>query len=138
MHYYFLLSLHLISLFVWISSFFYLYRLNTIQINQNKKVFLEEAHFIYKRVASPSLLMVVIFGISLISLNKGLLASGAWIYIKLFLISLMILMHFNYKINLELIEKNKKAEKREVVVYHTYSIFIMLAFVIVLTITKPF
>ena len=138
MHYYFLLSLHLISLFVWISSFFYLYRLNTVQINQNKKVFLEEAYFIYKRVANPSLLMVVIFGISLISLNKGLLASGAWIYIKLFLISLMILMHFNYKINLELIEKNKKAEKREVVVYHTYSIFIMLAFVIVLTITKPF
>jgi len=138
MHYYFLLSLHLISLFVWISSFIYLYRLNTVQLNQNKKVFLEEAHFIYKRVANPSLLMVVIFGISLISLNKGLLASGAWIYIKLFLISLMILMHFNYKINLELIEKNKKAEKREVDVYHTYSIFIMLAFVIVLTITKPF
>ncbi len=49
MHYNVLVSLHLISIFIWISSFFYLYRLNTIQLeNTNQRLF-KEAFTIYKK-----------------------------------------------------------------------------------------
>jgi putative membrane protein len=138
MEYYFLLSLHLFAIFIWMSSFFYLYRLQSIQAKQNNQVFFDEAIFIYKKVASPALTTVVVLGIALISLNKGLLETGLWIYIKFFLISLMAIMHFQYKIDINAIKKDLKVQKKEVIVYHIYSLFVMLAFVIVLTITKPF
>lgn len=136
--YYFFLSAHLFSIFVWISSIFYLYRLNLMHINQNNRALLNEAIFTYKKVASPALLTAIILGVTLISSNKSLLETGLWIYIKFFLISLMILMHFQYKIDLKAVSKNLKTESRKVIVYHIYSIFMMLAFVIFLTITKPF
>mgnify|MGYP001598196498 CR=1 FL=1 len=138
MTYYILVSFHLLSIIIWVSSLFYLYGLNLIQKNKNDKTLIDKGLQIYKQISNPALLVALIFGITLLVLNKTILETGFWIYVKFFLISLMILMHFAYKIEINLVKNGLKVLKKRVIISHIYSLFILLGIVILLIKTKSF
>lgn len=138
MSYYILLSLHFFTLIVWISSLFYLYGFLLIQNTPEDKIIFDKAMILYKKISSPALLVTILSGVTLLILNNVLLATGFWIYVKFFLISLLILMHLNYKSDINLVKKKLKKINNRVVIPHIYSVFVLLGFIIILVKTKPF
>lgn len=133
-----ILSFHLISIIIWVSSLVYLQRLVLLQTNIKNKVLSDEAFFIYKRFANISFLTTVIFGCLLIVFNKSLLESGFWIYLKFFFISLIMIIHHLCKINLKQLENNIFVSSKKNIIWHSYAPHILVAIVTILTITKPF
>jgi putative membrane protein len=138
MTYYILLSFHLLAVIIWVSSLLYLYGLSLLQKDQKDKTLIDKALEFYKRVSNPALLVTVVLGVTLLVLNKGLLETGFWIYIKFFLTSLMILLHFAYKIEIDLVKKDLKIFKNRVIISHIYTLVALLGIVIILVTTKPF
>lgn len=144
MSYYILLSFHLLAIIIWIASLFYLFRLNLIQEDKEDKedkkdkTLIDKGLQFYTRVSNPALFVTLILGITLLVLNKGLLETGFWIYIKFFFISLMILIHFTYKIEVNLVKNNLKMFKNKVTTSHIYSLFTLLGMIVLLIKTKPF
>ncbi len=137
-YYNLLLAFHLISIVTWISTIVYLQRLILLQVNTTQQLLITEGFFIYKRLANPAFSSTIVFGIVLIILNKSLLETGLWIYLKFFIISLIIIIHHLCKINLKQLERNQFTTKEQNVNYHSYAPLILVAVVTVLTITKPF
>ncbi len=136
--YYLLLSFHLIAVITWISSIVYLGRLIFLQV-ENKNTYLQkEAYFIYKKISMPAFICTISLGLILIFLNKTVLETGFWIYTKFFIISIIIMIHHLCKIYLNQIERNQFLKSKEYLKYFSFSSLILVAFVIVLTITKPF
>ncbi len=137
-YYTLLLAFHLISITVWISALIQMQRLIFLQAGSTSQQLLKEGFFIYKRLANPSLLLTIVLGVILISLNKNLLETGIWIYLKFFIISLLIIIHHLCKINFKQLEKNLLITKKQTINYHSYAPLVLLCIVILLTVTKPF
>ena len=137
-YYPYILSLHLISVITWVLLSVYIQRLIYFQVDTKNGALLKEAWFIYTRFANPAFLFTIVFGFILIISNKGILESGFWIYIKFFLISLIILIHHLGKIALKQLEKNEYRVSKKQVNIHSISPIILLSCVVILTITKPF
>ena len=131
-------SLHLISLIVWITSTVYIFRLILLQIYEKNKILLKEAFMIYNQISSFSFLFTICFGLILIFLNKSILKTGIWIYIKLFLVSIIILIHHLSKIYLNKIDKNIFTKDKKYIKYMSFFPLILMSLIILLTIIKPF
>lgn len=131
-------SLHLISLIVWITSTVYIFRLILLQIYEKNKILLKEAFMIYNQISSFSFLFTICFGLILIFLNKSILKTGIWIYIKFFLVSIIILIHHLSKIYLNKIDKNIFTKDKKYIKYMSFFPLILMSLIILLTITKPF
>ena len=132
------LALHLISLIIWLCSLLVIYRLIVLQTKQACSMQLEEAFYMYKLFASPALSIAIILGTALLFLNKGILSTGFWIYIKFFLISMMIILHHQGKIYLQQIKNNTFEKSTYFISYHSYMPMVLVAIVAFLTITKLF
>ncbi len=137
MLYYYLVGFHLISVMVWISSLFYLQRIIMSQSNKSDIKIIDDGFFIYKKVANPAFLSTIFFGVILISLNKSLLSSGFWIYMKFFFISMIIIIHHLSKIRLKELRDLKNIDKKSDSI-HSFAPLVLVAFVVVLTLTKSF
>jgi protoporphyrinogen IX oxidase len=136
--YYLLLSFHLIAVITWISTIVYIGRLIFIQVDNQNTNLQKEAYLIYKKISMPAFISTIFFGIILLFLNKSLLETGFWIYIKFFLISLIIIVHHLFKIYLNQIEKDELKKSNQYLKYLSLSPLIFTALIIILTINKPF
>lgn len=136
--YYLLLSFHLIAVITWISTIVYIGRLIFLQVVNKNTNLQNEAYLIYKKISMPAFIATISFGIILLFLNKSLLETGFWIYIKFFLISLIIMIHHLCKIYLNQIEKDELKKSNQYLKYLSLSTLIFVALIIILTINKPF
>lgn len=136
--YYLLLSFHLIAVITWISTIVYISRLIFLQVVNKNTNLQNEAYLIYKKISMPAFIATISFGIILLFLNKSLLETGFWIYIKFFLISLIIMIHHLCKIYLNQIEKDKLLKSKKYLKYLSLFPLIFAALIIILTINKPF
>lgn len=136
--YYLLLSFHLIAVITWISTIVYIGRLIFLQVVNKNTNLQNEAYLIYKKISMPAFIATISFGIILLFLNKSLLETGFWIYIKFFLISLIIMIHHLCKIYLNQIEKDELKKSNQYLKYLSLSTLIFAALIIILTINKPF
>jgi protoporphyrinogen IX oxidase len=136
--YYLLLSFHLIAVITWISTIVYIGRLIFLQVVNKNTNLQNEAYLIYKKISMPAFIATISFGIILLFLNKSLLETGFWIYIKFFLISLIIMIHHLCKIYLNQIEKDKLLKSKKYLKYLSLFPLIFAALIIILTINKPF
>lgn len=136
--YYLLLSFHLIAVITWISTIVYIGRLIFLQVVNKNTNLQNEAYLIYKKISMPAFIATISFGIILLFLNKSLLETGFWIYIKFFLISLIITIHHLCKIYLNQIEKDELKKSNQYLKYLSLSTLIFVALIIILTINKPF
>ncbi|MBF7065853.1 hypothetical protein D5R49_07095 [Arcobacter butzleri] len=99
---------------------------------------LKEGFMIYNQISSFSFLFTICFGLILIFLNKSILETGIWIYIKFFLVSIIILIHHLSKIYLNKIDKNIFTKDKKYIKYMSFLPLILMSLIILLTITKPF
>lgn len=136
--YYLLLSFHLIAVITWISTIVYIGRLIFLQVVNKNTNLQNEAYLIYKKISMPAFISTIFLGLVLLSLNKSLLESEFWIYIKFFLISLIIMIHHLCKIYLTQIEENRLLKSKEYLKYFSMFPLILVAIIMILTITKPF
>ncbi|MDN5110766.1 CopD family protein [Aliarcobacter butzleri] len=137
-YYNFFVAFHLISLIVWITSTVYIFRLILLQIDEKNEFLLKEGFMIYNQISSFSFLFTICFGLILIFLNKSILETGIWIYIKFFLVSIIILIHHLSKIYLNKIDKNIFTKDKKYIKYMSFLPLILMSLIILLTITKPF
>ena len=137
-YYYLILSFHLIAIITWITSLVYMQRLIFLQVEKVNSKLLKEGYFVFESLAKPAFLLTIVFGVVLVVLNKGLLSSGFWIYVKFFFISLIIILHHLCKINLKELESNSFKTKKQNVIYHSFAPLVLVSIVAILTITKAF
>lgn len=137
-YYNFFVAFHLISLIVWITSTVYIFRLILLQIDEKNEFLLKEGFMIYNQISSFSFLFTICFGLILIFLNKSILETGIWIYIKFFLVSIIILIHHLSKIYLNKIDKNIFTKDKKYIKYMSFLPLILMSLIILLTIIKPF
>lgn len=69
-------------------------KLILIQLNNKNIELLKEGDFIYKRIFLQAFISTISLGLILLILNKELLESGFWIYIKFLFVSLIIILHY--------------------------------------------
>ncbi|MCT7908466.1 CopD family protein [Arcobacter lacus] len=137
-YYNFFVAFHLISLIVWITSTVYIFRLILLQIDEKNEFLLKEGFIIYNQISSFSFLFTICFGLILIFLNKSILETGIWIYIKFFLVSIIILIHHLSKIYLNKIDRNTFTKDKKYIKYMSFFPLILMSLIILLTITKSF
>ncbi|MDD5406871.1 MAG: protoporphyrinogen oxidase HemJ [Sulfurovaceae bacterium] len=99
-YYSWILAFHVVSVLSWMAMLFYLPRLFVYHREHNDKVqFVEvvkiQEYKLYKYIGLPALWATVISGLFLLWLNPYLLQSGTWIYIKLFLVFLLVMYSFS-------------------------------------------
>ena len=133
-----ILALHLISIITWISSLLYMQKLILLQSKQNNSTLEQETAHTYKYLANPAFLATIVFGSLLLILNKPLLQTGFWIYLKFFFISMIIIVHHLCKIYLNQLRKNELIQSKHFSYLYTNSALILFAFIALLTIIKPF
>lgn len=137
-YYSLILSLHLISIVVWITALSWVYRLIFIHNKHSQSHLKEEAFFVFPRLCTPAFIATIVFGTLLLVLNKALLETGFWIYIKFFVVSLIILLHHQCKIDLYTCNRNLLSKKSSTLAYHSYMPLVLFSVVAILTITKLF
>jgi len=136
-------ALHLISIFIWISMLVYLPKLISFRLVALKsgnisliEKIKKEEKTIYRYVASPAFVLAVGLGISLVMLNKDLLSTGFWIYIKFFFISILAIIHHWCKIYMLELDKNKTDINEKVFDYLSSTTLLLISVIILVTLVK--
>jgi len=142
-HYEMIKALHLISIFIWISMLVYLPKLISFRLVALKsgnisliEKIKKEEKTIYRYVASPAFVLAVGLGISLVMLNKDLLSTGFWIYIKFFFISILAIIHHWCKIYMLELDKNKTDINEKVFDYLSSTTLLLISVIILVTLVK--
>lgn len=146
MEYYELIkTLHLISIILWVSALIYFPRLLShhlyaLQMQNDDLVqkIKKEEKIIYMYVMTLSFLFALAFGVYMISVDKTLLSSGIWIYLKFFFISLLAIINHIYKIYMKELDKNLSdiQVNQNMFTYLSYACIIMVSIICFLTILK--
>jgi putative membrane protein len=95
--YLWLKAFHLIAMVAWFAGLFYIFRLFVYHVKFKDRPELGQAYGLMERkllyvIMYPAMLMTVLFGILLISLNPSVLRAG-WFHLKLFAVLLLVAYH---------------------------------------------
>lgn len=93
-----LLAFHIIFVITWCAGLFYLPRLFVYHVTatddiSNKRFKVMERK-LYYYIMWPSMILVVVFGLSVLSFNAGYYLSQGWMHTKLLAVVLLIIFHF--------------------------------------------
>jgi putative membrane protein len=123
---------------IWISSIAYIVRLISLQTEHRSHLLQKEATVVYKKVSMFAFFGTVLLGGVLLSLNNSLLETGGWMYFKIFLVSLVIIVHHHCKIYLNEIVKDTLLKNKRYFNYMNLMLILFVALIILMTMTKPF
>ena len=110
-------SIHIISIVTWFAGLFYLPRLFVYHADthddEGKKRFCIMERRLYKGIMNPSIAVVFLTGIALLSFNGSYYSQAFWLYLKLMFVILLLLFHVSCGRNLRLFaqEANTKSSK---------------------------
>ncbi len=90
-------ALHLISMVAWFAGLFYIFRLFVYHVQNQKNesihgLFLTMEGKLLRIIMRPAAVITLLLGVSLLLLNSALLQSG-WLWLKLFLVTLLLGYH---------------------------------------------
>ena len=135
-------ALHIISVICWFASIFYLPRLFVYhamaedQISRDRFKIMERK--LYRAIGTPSMIATILFGAWTASYNWDYYSNATWFWIKVFLVSLLIVYHFvcgNY------IQKFKSDEYRYNHVFFRWfnelPVFLLVAIVLMVVLKAP-
>ena len=132
---------HITATIFWFTTLFFLSQCiyHTRQNIVNKKLLIIMKQKIYQKIALPSMLATLVFGLLLISKNISYYMNSGWMHIKLALVILLIVYHHICGVFL-----NQLVYKKTNTCSHTfYRIFnyipvLCLVGIIILVVVKPF
>ncbi len=135
-------AFHIIAVICWFAAIFYLPRLFVYhadtQDDVSKERFKIMERKLYRGIMTPSMIVVLLLGGWLISLNPNYYLSQGWMQVKIVLVLLLVGFHFycGYLLKAFSDDKNSKSHKffrvlNEVPVF-------MLVTIVILAVVKPF
>ncbi len=134
-------AFHLIFMVTWFAGLFYLPRLfvyhaQTKDAVSNERFKVMERK-LYYAITTPGMLLTLLFGAWLISLNPALYLGQLWMHIKLALVGLLIIYHFYLGI---LLRRFKCDNNRHSHIYYRWLNEVPVLFlivIIVLAVVRP-
>ena len=133
-------ALHIIVVITWFAGLFYLPRLyvyHTTATPESHDMLCTMERKLMKIIMWPSLILVWIFGITLIALNPGWLQMG-WLHTKLLLVILLTLYHVSLEhFRRQFLNNQNTRPERFFRIYNELPALILIA-VIFLVVLKPF
>ncbi len=134
-------ALHIIAMVAWFAGLFYLPRLFVYHADATDKISQERFKImerrLYKGIMNPAAVATLLFGSILLSYNPSYYFLVNWMYIKLFLVVLLIMYHIlcGYFVRQFNLNKNQKTSK----FYRIYNEIptLLLIGIVILVVVKP-
>ncbi len=142
-YYSWILAFHVMSFVSWMAMLFYLPRLFIYhRENADIKAFTDivqiQEYKLFKFIGAPAMWATLLSGSVMLYLNSGILSSGGWIHMKLFLLVFLIAYHFSLEhIRKILITNPHYKSSKYFRLYNEVPTLLMIGIVIMVVI-KPF
>ena len=142
-YYNWILAFHVMSFVSWMAMLFYLPRLFIYhRENADIKAFTDivqiQEYKLFKYIGAPAMWATLLSGSVMLYLNSGILSSGGWIHVKLFLLVFLIAYHFSLEhIRKILITDPRYKSSKYFRLYNEVPTLLMIGIVIMVVI-KPF
>lgn len=142
-YYSWILAFHVMSFVSWMAMLFYLPRLFIYhRENADIKAFTDivqiQEYKLFKYIGAPAMWATLLSGSVMLYLNSGILSSGGWIHVKLFLLVFLIAYHFSLEhIRKILITNPRYKSSKYFRLYNEVPTLLMIGIVIMVVI-KPF
>ena len=142
-YYTWILAFHVMSFASWMAVLFYLPRLFIYhREHADNKAFGEvveiQEYKLYTYIGVPAMWATILSGAMMLYLNPGIFQSGAWMYVKLFFLVLLIAYSFSLeKIRKRLIDEPYYKTGKYFRVYNEVPTLLMI-FIVIMVVVKPF
>lgn len=97
-YYLWLKAFHIIAVVTWFAAIFYLPRLFVYHASSDDRLSQERFKImerkLYRGIMTPSMVVVVVLGLALFSINPHYYISATWMSAKLTLVAILIVYHF--------------------------------------------
>lgn len=137
-------AIHLIAMVTWFAALFYLPRLYVYHALARDKgetssieTFKVMERKLYRGIMTPSMIVVLVFGIWMLYLNPGWLSQG-WMHIKLLLVVLLIAYHHVCLIYLKQLAQDRCTKSHVFFRWFNEAPVIALIIIVILAVLKPF
>jgi putative membrane protein len=141
-YYTWILAFHVMSFTSWMAVLFYLPRLFIYhREHADNKAFGEvvkvQEYKLYTYIGVPAMWATILSGALMLYLNPGIFQSGAWMYVKLFLLLFLIAYSFSLeKIRIRLIDDPYYKTGKYFRVYNEVPTLLMI-FIVIMVVVKP-
>ena len=135
-------AFHVISVVCWFAGLFYLPRLFVYHAMSEDGISRERFKImerkLYRGIATPSMVLTIIFGAWLVALSPAYYFSSGWFRAKLILVGLLIAYHLMCRYHLT--KFHRDANSHSHVYFRWFNEFpvLLLVGIVVLVIVKPF
>jgi len=142
-YYTWILAFHVMSFTSWMAMLFYLPRLFIYhREHAENRAFGEvvevQEYKLYTYIGVPAMWATILSGIFMLYLNSGIFQSGAWMYVKLFFVLLLIAYSFSLnQIRKQLIIDPYYKSGKYFRVYNEVPTLLMI-FIVIMVVVKPF
>lgn len=141
-YYLWLKAFHIIAIVTWFAAIFYLPRLFVYHASSDDPI--SQARFkimerkLYRGIMTPSMIVVVVLGVALLTINPNYYFSAAWMHAKLTLVAVLIAYHF-YCGHLLVIFRDDNNQRSHVFYrwFNEIPVLLLIA-IVILVVVKPF
>lgn len=142
-YYHWILAFHVMSFVSWMAMLFYLPRLFIYhRENADTKAFTDivqvQEYKLFRYIGAPAMWATLLSGGVMLYLNSGILSSGGWMHMKLFLLVFLIVYHFSLEhIRKILIANPHYKSSKYFRLYNEVPTLLMIG-IVIMVIVKPF
>ncbi len=142
-YYLWIKTFHIVSMVSWMAMLFYLPRLFVYHAEHKDNAgFVEVAKIqeykLYKYIGTPAMIATVASGLTMIALNPELFHGARWLDLKLTLVILLLVYHFDCKKHLNALRDDKSTKRGKFFrAYNEIPTLLMIG-IVIFVIVKPF
>ncbi len=142
-YYTWILAFHVMSFVSWMAMLFYLPRLFIYHREHSDNIAFAEVvqiqeYKLYTYIGVPAMWATILSGSLMLYLNPGIFQSGNWMYVKLFLLAILIAYSFSLNtIRKKLIVEPEYKSGKYFRFYNEVPTLLMI-FIVIMVVVKPF
>lgn len=135
-------AFHIMAVITWFAGIFYLPRLFVYhaaaddQISKDRFKIMERK--LYKGIMWPSMVVVIVLGLWLISFNANYYLSSGWMHAKLFLVALLVAYHLYCGRLIQIFNNDDNSRSHVYYRWFNEAPVLILVAVVILVVVRPF
>ncbi|MCB1179642.1 MAG: protoporphyrinogen oxidase HemJ [Leptospiraceae bacterium] len=133
--------LHIIGLVAWFAGMFYIWRLFVYHVESEsvdvKNTLAVMERKLYKIIMRPAMVFTLFFGFMMLYLNWKFYSKAGWIWTKIFLVCILLFLHYLSDWYREQLLKGKTYPSKKFRILNEMPT-ILLILIVILVILKPF
>ncbi len=135
-------AFHIMAVITWFAGIFYLPRLFVYhaaaddQISKDRFKIMERK--LYKGIMWPSMVVVIVLGLWLISFNANYYLSSGWMHAKLFLVALLVAYHLYCGRLIQIFKNDDNSRSHVYYRWFNEAPVLILVAVVILVVVRPF